>query len=60
MTRENQRIREAAKRSDVYLWEVAAVLGIADTTFSRWLRRELPEEEQEKILGIIADIAAGR
>ncbi len=60
MTGSNERIREAAKRSGVYLWEVAAVLGIADTTFSRWLRRELPEEAQEKIMGIIADIAAGR
>ena len=60
MTRENQRIREAARDAGVNLWEVAERLKIADQTLSRRLRRELPEEAQEKILGIIADIAAGR
>ena len=56
----NQAIREAAKQNNVLLWEIAARLHIADGNFSRKLRRELPDEQREQILGIISDIAAER
>ena len=35
------------------LWQIAEALGIADCTFSRKLRKELPREEKEKIFSII-------
>lgn len=54
----NAKIREAAKRAGVYLWEVAERWGCNDGNFSRRLRRELPEDEQRRILGIIAELAA--
>ncbi len=57
---ENQAIREAARQNNVLLWEIAERLHIADTTFSRKLRRELPDEQREQILSIISDIAAER
>ncbi len=57
---ENQAIREAAKQNNVLLWEIAERLHIADGNFSRKLRRELPDEQQKQILGIISDIAAER
>ena len=53
----NMRIREAAKTHGVYLWQVAEVYGCNDGNFSRKLRRELPEEEQRKIIGIIEALA---
>lgn len=56
----NQAIREAAKHNNVLLWEIAERLHIADGNFSRKLRRELPDEQREQILGIISDIAAER
>lgn len=56
----NQEIREAAKKAGVKLWEVAEALHITDGNFSRKLRRELPGEEQEQIIGIIQKIAAER
>lgn len=56
----NMRIRKAANSSGVKLWEIAEVLGITDSNFSRKLRRELPEEEQAQIIGIIQEIAAER
>lgn len=49
----NKEIRSAAKNAGVRLWEVAAAYGINDGNFSRKLRRELPQEEKEKILAII-------
>lgn len=54
----NMKIREAAKRAGVYLWEIAERWGCNDGNFSRKLRRELPEDEQEKIIAIIAELAA--
>ncbi len=54
----NVKIREAAKQAGVYLWEIAERFGCNDGNFSRKLRRELPENEQRRILGIIAELAA--
>lgn len=56
----NAEIRKAAKSAGVYLWEIAERIGINDGNFSRKLRRELPTEEQEKILGVINALAAER
>ena len=50
-------IREAAATSHVYLWQVADSLGIADSSFSRKLRKELPRAEKEKIFRIIEELA---
>ncbi len=56
----NKKIREEAKANKVMLWEVAEQLGITDGTLSRKLRRELPEDEQQRIIEIIHSIAEGR
>ena len=56
----NQDIRTAAKEAGVFLWEIAARYGINDGNFSRKLRKELPVEEKQKILGIIEGLAQER
>lgn len=56
----NKDIRSAAKAAGVRHWEIAERLGIQDSAFSRNLRRELPPEERDKVLGIINDLAAER
>lgn len=53
----NTDIRAKAKEKGVYLWQIAAALGVADATFSRWLRVELPNKEKLRILDIIQTIA---
>ena len=58
MTR-NEEIKRKAKISGVCLWQIAEALGIADHAFSRKLRRELPDEEKEKILAIIDKLKKG-
>lgn len=55
--KQNMAIRESAQRTGVRLWEVAYALGVEDSTFFRKLRRELPAQEQEKILRLVAEIA---
>lgn len=54
----NNLIRSVAKKSGVFLWQIAERLGVNDGNFSRKLRRELAPDEQEKILHIIAELAA--
>lgn len=55
--RANQNIREAAKKADVCLWEIAEAIDISDCMLSKKLRRELPDAEREKLLRIIEEIA---
>ena len=53
----NLDIRANAERYGVKLWQVADELGIADTSLSRKLRRDLPPDERDKILSIIDKLA---
>ena len=48
--KENQDIRAAISSAGLKQWEAAELLGICEGTFSRWLRRELPEEKKKVIL----------
>jgi len=56
----NLKIREAAKENGVRLWEVAEKYGISEGNFCRKLRKELPEEEQGRIIRMIDEITAER
>lgn len=53
----NQDIRRTAAGAGVKLWQIADALGIADGSFSRKLRKELPQEEKERIFEIIKDLS---
>ena len=55
----NFEIRDAAQKAGVRLWQVAEEYGVNDGNFSRRLRKELPKEEKEKIMGIIEQLAKG-
>ena len=50
-------IRTMATANGVHLWRIADALGMADNAFSRKLRKELPQEEKEKILTVIKKLA---
>lgn len=51
-----QLIKDACKKFNVRLWEVAERLRISDSTFSRMLRKQLSEFETERLIAIIKDI----
>ena len=53
----NQDIIQTATESSVRLWQIADALGIADCSFSRKLRKELSQEEKEKIFSIIQKLS---
>ncbi len=57
MHQSNQKIRRESRANDVPLWKIAKRLGISEPTMTRRLREELPEQDQQEILSVIADIA---
>ena len=52
----NQSINDEIRRSRIMKWEIAAKIGITESTFSRCFRRALTEEQAEKIRTAIAEI----
>ena len=55
----NTEIRRKAKDAHVPLWKIAECYGVNDGNFSRLLRRELPPDQQKRILLIIDDLKEG-
>lgn len=55
----NIEIRQAMKKNRLFSYEVADALGIADTTMSRKMRKELDAEEKQKILEVIEKLVKG-
>lgn len=55
----NLELRQYAKQNNVKLWRVAEKLGMQDSSFSRKLRHELPEEDRRKIMELIDQLAKG-
>ena len=53
----NQDIRRTAAGAGVKLWQIADALGIADCSLARKLRKELPQEEKDRIFGIIRELS---
>jgi len=52
----NTEIREAIQRFGLKYWEVAERVGIADTTLTKWLRRELSDERRSQVLAAIDEL----
>jgi len=45
--------------SGLMKWQIAEAIGIADTTFSKWLRKELSEDKKTLILAAIEKLSQG-
>ncbi len=49
----NEKIRQEIEQVGVLYWQVAAALGISESTFSRWLRHPLGPEKESKVRAAI-------
>ena len=49
----NKEIRNAMKQKGIAQWKLGELLGVSENTINRKLRKELPEEEKQKILEVI-------
>lgn len=57
MSKANQDIRNYARECGVYLWEIAAQIGISEPTITRMLRCEVTADKREQLLHVIDEIA---
>lgn len=55
----NDAIRQKIRASRIRQYEVAAKIGVSEYTLIRWLRRELTQEQTDKILRAIDELKAG-
>lgn len=53
----NTEIRKAIDSAGLRYWQVAEELGVADTTFTKWLRKELPEEKRSQVMAAIKKLS---
>lgn len=49
----NEDIRKMLKARRIYMWQVAKVLGVSESTLIRWMREELKTEKKKKIIEAI-------
>ncbi len=57
-TKANVDVRKRAKKAGVYLWQIAAAIGVSETTFNRRMRVEMPEAEKEQVKKVIRHLEA--
>ncbi len=53
----NLEIRTQMRKADVRQWEVADCMGISEFTLTRWLRKELSQEQKAAISKAIQEAA---
>lgn len=52
----NADIRDELKNANVYLWQIAAKIGVAESTFIRWMRFELSDEQKRQVRDAIKEV----
>lgn len=54
----NKDSRQYAKEKGVRLWQCAAAMGISESTMTRRLHTELPEQAKQELIHIIDGLSA--
>lgn len=56
MSQENQKVRRAARAAGIPLWRIAVTIGVSEPTLTRWLRVQLSEDKEQRIMEAIASL----
>lgn len=56
----NKEIKELLHRENIYMWQVAKKLGVHETTFCKWFRDELSQEQAQRVLSAVEEIKLDR
>lgn len=57
-TKANLDVRECAKKAGIYLWKIAAAIGVSEPTFNRRMRIEMTKTEKERVKKVISRLEA--
>ena len=53
----NKDVREYAKRHNIYIWEIAEIFEVCETTIYRWLRKPLDKEKKKLFLDAVDNLS---
>lgn len=56
----NDEIKLLLKKEKIYMWQVAKVLKIHETTFGKWFREPVSKQHQMQILSAVESIKLSR
>lgn len=56
----NQKIEQLLKREKIFKWQIARKIGIHETSFIRWFRDELSQEQIQRVLSAVEEIKLDR
>ena len=56
----NDEIKQLLKKENIYMWQIAKVLNIHETTFVKWFREPVSKERQMQILSAVESIKLSR
>lgn len=56
----NRDIERLLKQEGIYKWEVAERLGLHETSFCRWWKKPLSQEQEQRILLAVEEIKLDR
>lgn len=56
----NDEIKLLLKKENIYMWQIAKVLNIHETTFGKWFREPVSKEHQMQILSAVESIKLSR
>ena len=56
----NEEMKQLLKNENIYMWQIAQVLKIHETTFGKWFRTPLTQDQQRQILSAIETIKLTR
>lgn len=45
----NSKVRAELARNGLFIWQLAEVVGVHETTMTKWLRTPLNEEQQKRV-----------
>lgn len=56
----NERIKKMLKKKRIYLYELAATMGISESTLIRWMRVPLTDEHFNRLMAALQTMKGGR
>lgn len=56
----NQEIKALLHNENIYMWQVAKRLNVHETSFCKWFREQLSQEQVQKILSAVEEIKLDR
>lgn len=56
----NKDVECLLKKEQIYKWQIAEKIGLHETSFCRWWRKELSQEQVQRVLSAVEEIKLDR